>query len=96
MNLDCQQERELMDSYLSEELSVETNHDVLRHVAQCRACAAELKRRQRLRALLSQTLDVAVDTDRVRARITHAVDREQRSWARGARRSGSTRRTRTF
>src|SRR4029453_6149519 len=68
-----------------EELSVETNHGVLRHVAQCRACAAELKRRQRLRALLSEALDVAVDADRVRARITHAVDRDERSWTRAAR-----------
>ena len=78
MNLDCQQVRELMDSYLSEELSVETNHGVLRHVAECRDCAAELKRRQRLRALLSETLDLAVNdvnADRVRMRITHAVDR---------------------
>jgi len=77
-----------MDSYLSEELSVETNHGVLRHVAECRDCAAELKRRQRLRALLSETLDVAVDADRVRARISQAVDREQRSWQRVARFGG--------
>ena len=88
MNLDCQHVRELMDSYLSEELSVETNHGVLRHVSECRDCAAELTRRQRLRALLSQTLDIAVDADRVSARITHAVDREQRSWNRVARLGG--------
>jgi len=83
VNLDCQQVRELMDSYLSEELSVETNHGFLRHVAECRDCAAELKRRQRLRALLSETLDLAIsdgDADRVRMRITQAVDRERRSW----------------
>jgi hypothetical protein len=85
VNLDCQHVREVMDSYLSEELSVETNHGVLRHVAECHDCAAELKRRQRLRSLLSETLDVAVDADRVRARIMHAVDREQRSWQRVAR-----------
>jgi anti-sigma factor RsiW len=73
-----------MDSYLSEELSVETTHGFLRHVAECRDCAAELKCRRRLRALLSQTLDVAVDAERVRARITHAVEREERSWKRVA------------
>ena len=88
MNPDCQHVREMMDSYLSEELSVETNHGVLRHLGECRDCAAELKRRQRLRALLSQTLDVAVDADRVSARITQAVDREQRSWGRVARLAG--------
>ncbi len=85
MNLDCQHVREVMDSYLSEELSVETNHGVQRHVAQCRDCSAELKRRQRLRAMLSATFDVAVDADRARARITHAMDREHRSWSRAAR-----------
>jgi anti-sigma factor RsiW len=82
VNLDCRQIRELMDSYLSEELSVETNHGVLRHVAECRDCAAELKRRRRLRALLSETLDLPVDADRVAVRIAHAVDGEQRSWQR--------------
>lgn len=85
MTLDCQNVREVMDSYLSEELSVETNHGVLRHVAECHECAAELKRRQRLRALLSETLDVTVDANRGTARITQALDREQRSWQRVAR-----------
>jgi hypothetical protein len=84
----CQHVREVMDSYLSEELSVETNHDVLRHVGECHECAAELKRRQRLRGLLSQTLDVAVDSERASARIAQAVDREQRSWGRAARLAG--------
>lgn len=84
MKVDCQHVREVMDSYLSEELSVETNHDLLRHLAECRDCTAELKGRRRLRALLSETLDVAVDADRARVRITHAVDREERSWKRAA------------
>jgi anti-sigma factor RsiW len=70
-----------MDSYLCEELSVETNHRFLHHVAECRDCAAELKRRRRLRVLLSETLGVTVDDERVMARITHAVDREHRSRA---------------
>jgi anti-sigma factor RsiW len=86
--MDCQHVREVMDSYLSEELSVETNHGVLRHVGECRECAAELKGRQRVRALLSESLDVAVNADRVRARIADAVDREQRSWTRLARLGG--------
>src|SRR4029079_13689233 len=82
VSLDCPQVRELMDSYLSEELSVETNHGVLRHVAEWRDCAAALERRQRLRALLPEALDLAandVNADRVRLRITQAVDRERRS-----------------
>ena len=85
MNPECQHVAEMMDSYLSEELSVESNHGVLRHLAECSDCGAELKRRRRLRALLSETLDVPVDADRTRARITHALDREHRSWNRVAR-----------
>ncbi len=79
MSPECQHICELMDSYLSEELSVETNHLVLRHLATCQACGGEVRRRQRLRTLLAQSLDMAVDVDGVRQRITDAVDREQRS-----------------
>jgi anti-sigma factor RsiW len=82
VTLDCQHVREVMDSYLSGELSVETNHGFHHHVAGCRDCAGELTRRQRLRALLAATLDVPVDTDSARARIAHAVDRDERSWQR--------------
>ena len=88
MSAECRDVRELMDSYLSEELSVETNHAVLRHVAECPACGEELRRRQRLRALLAQALDVDVDVERARRRIGAAVDREQRSWSRVVRWSG--------
>ena len=82
MNPGCQHVREVMDSYLAEELLVETNHDVLRHLDSCPECAAELQRRQRLRALLSHALEVQVDEQRAAARISHALDREQRPWRR--------------
>lgn len=85
MNPDCQHIREVMDSYLSGELSVETNHAVLHHLAECGDCASELKRRQRLRALLSEALDIPVDAERARARVRVAMDREPRSWVRAAR-----------
>ena len=84
MNPDCQHVREVMDSYLAEELSVETNHDLLRHMAQCAECAAELTRRQRLRALLSYTRDVPLNADQATTRIAQALDRELRSWRRVA------------
>lgn len=84
MNPDCQDARELMDSYLSEELAVETNHRLLRHLGTCQACASELTRRQRMRTLLAQSLDFPPDADGARQRILNAVEREQRSWARAA------------
>lgn len=85
MNPDCQHVCELMDSYLSEELSVETNHHVLRHLGACQACSSELKRRQRVRSLLAQSLDLPLDVEGARQRVMDAVEREQRSWGRAAR-----------
>jgi anti-sigma factor RsiW len=85
VNPDCQEVRELMDSYLSEELSVETNHHVLRHLGMCQACSSELQRRQRLRSLLAESLDHPQDVDAARQRVVLAVQREQRSWSRAAR-----------
>jgi anti-sigma factor RsiW len=85
VNADCQDVRELMDSYLSEELSVETNHHVLRHLGACQACSTELQRRQRVRSLLAQSLADPVDVDGARQRILAAVEREQRSWGRTVR-----------
>lgn len=48
--MQCRELRELLDSYLAEELLVETNHEVLRHLEGCGECRAELEARTRLRA----------------------------------------------
>ncbi|MFN0121503.1 MAG: anti-sigma factor family protein [Blastocatellia bacterium] len=51
-NLDCRNLMELLDSYLSDELSVESNHAVLRHLEQCPGCRAETTARRDLRQRL--------------------------------------------
>jgi anti-sigma factor RsiW len=45
----CRDFQELADSYLSDELLVETNHDVIRHLDQCADCRRELAARRNLR-----------------------------------------------
>lgn len=82
MNGDCRQMRELMDSYISGELTVESNHDVLRHVERCEACRSELARRERMSTLLIESFDAAPDATAFGARLTHALDREQHRWGR--------------
>lgn len=62
-----------MDSYLSDELAVETNPTVQQHAEQCVACRAEMAARLRLRetmraAFRSVTLSDEA-TDRIRARL---------------------------
>ncbi len=46
----CERTRKYLDSYISNELPVETNHEVLRHLEYCSACSAEADTRQQLRA----------------------------------------------
>jgi anti-sigma factor RsiW len=50
--MDCRTFKDLLDSFLSDELMVETNHAILWHDEQCAACTAEKEARQRLRVLL--------------------------------------------
>lgn len=48
----CKDFREIADSYLSDELLVETNHEVFRHLENCADCRQELAFRSELRAKL--------------------------------------------
>lgn len=50
--MNCQQFREMIDSYISDELLVETNHDVLHHLENCPACRQELSAHRGLRTKL--------------------------------------------
>jgi hypothetical protein len=59
--MECRDVRELLDSYLGQELLVETNHDVLRHLSGCADCTAELDARTRIRRGLKRAFDGAAD-----------------------------------
>jgi hypothetical protein len=48
----CQDFREIVDSYLSDELLTETNHEVLRHLEMCADCRSEIQTRRILREKL--------------------------------------------
>jgi len=52
--MQCRDARELLDSFIGEELLVETNHELLRHLSACPECSAELERRRRIRLGLQQ------------------------------------------
>lgn len=88
MNGDCRQIRELMDSYISSELSVESNHDVLLHIERCEACRGELERREQMRVLLRESLEVTPDLSAVTARVTQLLDREPHRFSRVTRYAG--------
>lgn len=57
--MQCGDVREMADSFLSEELLVETTHEILRHLEQCPSCRAELESRRGLRAALRAAIEGA-------------------------------------
>jgi hypothetical protein len=78
----CERMSRYMDSYISNELLVETNHEVLRHLETCPSCAAELEARARLRtrlkaAVASQPVPAGLD-----ARLRESLrNQNSRSWS---------------
>jgi putative zinc finger protein len=50
--MQCRDVRELADSFLSEQLLVETNHELLRHLETCPECRAEIAGRRGMRDTL--------------------------------------------
>ncbi len=50
--MQCKNFHEIADSYLSDELLVETNHEVFRHLENCEDCRTELAVRRELRSKL--------------------------------------------
>lgn len=52
----CRDFREIVDSYLSDELLTETNHDVLRHLEMCADCRTEIQDRRILRVKLKSAV----------------------------------------
>jgi anti-sigma factor RsiW len=78
---DCQDIRELLDTYLDNELLVETSQSVLDHLSLCEDCAAESERRIELRRLLKTALTLEDDRDSENAsrrRIGTALEEERR------------------
>jgi anti-sigma factor RsiW len=59
--MQCKDARELLDSFLAEELLVETNHELLRHVQGCPDCKADLDARARIRTGLKQAFARAAE-----------------------------------
>jgi hypothetical protein len=59
--MECRDVRELADSFLSEELLTETNHEILRHLETCPECRADLDARRALRDGVRRAFHGAAD-----------------------------------
>lgn len=56
-HMDCRKFKELLDSYLCQELAVETNHTMLSHAEHCAHCRCELASRRNLRTALRRACE---------------------------------------
>ena len=74
---DCQQVQSYLDSYVNDELLVETNHDMQKHLEGCPNCAAELEERQRIRSLLQRAVLMEVAPAALRTRIQEQIRTSQ-------------------
>lgn len=70
--MQCREARDLLDSFLGQELLVETNHELMRHLEGCPDCRAELDARRQLRAALRRAF-TSTDTLRPRPNFTTEV-----------------------
>ena len=61
--MECRDVRELVDSFLGEELLTETNHEMLRHLETCPDCRAELATRRTIRASVRGAFERTPDLD---------------------------------
>jgi hypothetical protein len=69
----CERTRKYFDAYISNELMVETNYEVLRHIEGCRVCAAELDTRTRLRSRLKAAVNAQSVPPELQVRIRDQV-----------------------
>jgi hypothetical protein len=83
--MQCHEVRELLDSYLGQELMVETTHELMRHLDACPECRAELDARRQLRAAV---LKAFTSSDALRPRPDFSGDVLARVRTTAGRRSG--------
>jgi anti-sigma factor (TIGR02949 family) len=73
----CKRIRSYLDSYLNNELMVETNHEVLRHLEACEDCSRALEDRARLKARLKHAVMQEYAPAALRERITTDLRRSR-------------------
>ncbi len=77
----CEKTRRYLDSYISNELLVETNHEVLRHLEGCPECTAELEARSRLRSRLKAAVERQSVPPELAVKVKERIRaRQSRTW----------------
>ncbi len=80
--MQCRDFRDIADSYLGDELLVETNHEVFRHLESCADCRRELEARREVRARLRSAFKQSIKM-RPRDEFIENLQAQLRSTAHG-------------
>lgn len=89
MTMECRDVRRLADSFLSEQLLVETTHDIVQHLERCPACRADFEAQRRLRAVTRSAFERApelrmrpefLETLRARLHAEAAASQPTKAW----------------
>jgi anti-sigma factor RsiW len=84
--MQCREFREIADSYLSNELIVETNHEVISHLEQCAECRPELAARRELRSQLREAF-IKAPENQMRPEFADRLSTQLHDYALGKRRA---------
>jgi hypothetical protein len=76
----CKRIKVYLDSYVNDELMVETTHEVLRHLDSCKECAAELEAKTRMKNLLQKAVLREGAPAALRERIQRDIRRDADAW----------------
>jgi anti-sigma factor RsiW len=88
--MDCQEFWEIADSYLSDELTIESNHEAIAHIEKCAKCRSELAARRAVRTKLREAFR-GLPSNRMRPKFMDDMSRRLQDAAIG-KRSGRLRR----
>src|SRR5258707_7887220 len=82
--MQCHEFREIADSYLGNELIVETNHEVISHLEHCSECRRVLAARRELRGQLRRAL-INAPENKMTLEFADRLSTELHEYARGKR-----------
>jgi hypothetical protein len=72
----CEKIREYIDSYVSDELQVETNREILSHLEKCPECVALVKDRRQVRSLLRGAVERQPFPEDLEQRVISEIRRQ--------------------
>jgi anti-sigma factor (TIGR02949 family) len=81
---ECNRLRSYLDSYLNNELLVETSHEMLKHLERCAECAAALEGRIRVKAQLKRAVLNEQAPEALRERIQRDIRRTRSGFSWGS------------